>query len=207
MINHSYCLLYNPQFEINCITPTINLDQLIGLCNYTIKRTELDLDPGAANELARIVRLNYIYNDLQANCLRIVKPLFLNLQAFNLVVVQGDTRLMAANLCHLTKVPCLITVPLIYKELFPNCIQVENLSHFAELTNFSPDEIIITHTDQQLISNIDFNSAKTSHHMHDFDQRLRMIKNYLKTQPKDFEFTKSWCQQQINWKYFEVDKV
>jgi len=34
-----------------------------------------------------------------------------------------------------------------------------------------------------------------------------MIKNYLKTQPKDFEFTMSWCQQHIDWKEFEVDKV
>ena len=67
MLNPSYCLLYNPEFEINAITPVINLDQLIHLCNHTIKRTDQDLDSGAHNELARMVRLNWIYNDLQAN--------------------------------------------------------------------------------------------------------------------------------------------
>jgi hypothetical protein len=207
MQNQSYCLLYNPQFEINSITPVINLDQLIGLCNYTVSRTEHDLDPGAENELARILRLNWIYNDLQANCLKIVKPLFLSLQAFNLVTVQGDTRLMAANLCHLTRVPCLVSVPVFYKDLFANWTVVENIQHLGQLTNFDPEEIVITCTSNQLIDNIDYNSAKTSHHMHDFDQRLRMIKNYLKTQTTQFKFSKSWCRERIDWACFEVDKV
>jgi hypothetical protein len=201
------CLLYNPHTTVNPLTPLINIDQLIKLCNYTIKKTEYDLDPGADTELARMVRVNFIYNDLQKNRLKIIKPLFLEASAFSLITVQGDTRLMAAELCGISKVPCLAQVPVTVQELFKDWVQVENLEHLSKLTNFDVAEIQIRYQENKNINWIEFSSATTAHHMHDSDQRLRMIKNYIKQQPKTFEFSREWCQLPINWAEFEVDIV
>jgi hypothetical protein len=200
-----YHLFYNPAAPINGIVPLINLSQLIRLCNYTIKKTAQDLDPGAENELARIVRVNFMYNDLQKNRLKIIKPLFLEASGFNLLTVQGDTRLMAADLCGLTTITCLIKVPLTYQNLFPGWILVQDINHLSKLTGFDPAEIEIKGQENKNIEWIEFSSVSTAHHMHDFDQRLRMIKNYIKQQPKTFEFSREWCQLPINWAEFEVD--
>jgi hypothetical protein len=201
----NYHLFYNPVAPINGIVPLINLSQLIRLCNYTMKKTAQDLDPGAENELARLVRVNFIYNNLLKNKLKIIKPLFLEANGFSLITVQGDTRLMAAELCGLTTVACLVKVPLTYQNLFPGWILVKDVNHLSELTGFGPAEIEIK--GQENIEWIEFSSVSTAHHMHDFDQRLRMIKNYIKQQPSSFEFSREWCQTPINWLDFEVDKV
>ena len=199
-------LFYHPAFPINGITPCINLNQLIRLCNYTIKKTTSDLDPGAENELARIVRVNFIYNNLLDTKLKIVKPLFLEVNGFNLITVQGDTRLMAADLCGIITVPCLIEVPLMYQNLFSGWISVKDINHLSELTGFDPVEINIRYQENKKIEWIEFSAVSTAHHMHDFDQRLRMIKNYINQQPKSFSFSREWCQTPMNWQNFEVDK-
>ena len=201
------CLLYNPCVLVNLLTPLINIDQLIMLCNYTINKKDYDLDPGADTELARIVRVNFIYNDLKKNRLKIIKPLFLEASAFGLITVQGDTRLMAAELCGMTKVSCLAQIPVFVQGLFNDWVQVENVEHLSQLTNFDVTEIQIRYQENKNIDQIEFSSATTAHHMHDFDQRLRMIKNYIKQQPKTFEFSREWCRLPINWTEFEVDKV
>jgi hypothetical protein len=200
-----YHLFYNPVSLINGIVPFINLNQLVKLCNYTIKKNANALDPGAENELARIVRVNFIYNNLQKNKLKIMKPLFLEANGFNLITVQGDTRLMAADLCGLTTVPCLIKVPLTYQNLFPGWVLVKDINHLSDLTGFESAEIKIRGQENKNIEWIEFSSASTAHHMHDFDQRLRMVKNYIKQQPTSFEFSREWCQTTINWLDFEVD--
>ena len=201
------CLLYNPRVPVNLLTPLINIDQLIMLCNYTINKKDYDLDPGADTELARIVRVNFIYNDLKKNRLKIIKPLFLEASAFGLITVQGDTRLMAAELCGITQVSCLAQIPVFVQGLFKDWVQVENVKHLSQLTNFDITEIQIRYQENKNIDQIEFSSATTAHHMHDFDQRLRMIKNYIKQQPKTFEFSREWCRLPINWAEFEVDKV
>jgi hypothetical protein len=203
----NYHLFYNPVAPINGIVPLINLSQLIRLCNYTMKKTAQDLDPGAENELARIVRVNFMCNNLLKNKLKIIKPLFLEANGFSLITVQGDTRLMAAELCGLTTVACLVKVPLTYQNLFPGWILVKDVNHLSQLTNFDVTEIQIRYQENKNIDQIEFSSATTAHHMHDFDQRLRMIKNYIKQQPKTFEFSREWCRLPINWAEFEVDKV
>ena len=52
------CLLYNPYTPVNLVTPLINIDQLIKLCNYTIKKTEYDQEP-VLNWLAWFVSILY----------------------------------------------------------------------------------------------------------------------------------------------------
>jgi hypothetical protein len=70
-----------------------------------------------------------------------------------------------------------------------------------EISGFAPDAVIlfttcaITHR----IDWLEIGDHSTSHHMHDQNQRLRMINNYLESWTGDQALDRSWCRSQIPW--------
>jgi len=200
-----FVLLYHPGYPIDQIRPMMTLHRLLYLCNYTIHRSEQDLDPGAASELPRLLRVNFLYNELQRGPARIIKPLLLHVQGFNLVTSQGDTRLMAAGLCGtIHTAPCLVSIERQYRGFFVDWIEVEDIQHLAALSGFDADCIVIRRETRSPanydVEWIEFAGDHTSHHLHDRQERARMMQRYLAAQPRDFQFDIAWCQSSIDWR-------
>jgi hypothetical protein len=123
-----------------------------------------------------------------------------------LVTVTGDTRLQAIELSpHITHVSCLASISTDMQENFKYWDLIPNLEMLACLMNISKDKIILNqdnYTDQEL-DWIEFDLQETSTHMHDEEQRLRMIYNYLDQQTEDFQFTREWLQTLIVWNQYD----
>jgi hypothetical protein len=204
---NEYCLLYNPRLLVSQIFPVLPLDTLINRCNQTIHQPRETHTDGQKNDLARMVRLNWMVENLKTD--RIWKPIMLNLRYFLMTTITGDTRLQAIELSpHITVVPALLTIKRQYLDQFPDWINVESTSQLAELMKIPKEKIVFAEnftnwTDQEL-EWIEFDLQETSNHMHDEDQRLRMMYNYLDQQSDDFCFSRDWISNFIeNWNQYD----
>ena len=202
----NYCLLYHPNMPLHYVTPVLKLDGLIAEINQVLTIPRNEHTAGHCNNLARAVRVNWMVEDLKYN--RIVKPLVLNLRYFMLTTITGDTRLQAAELSpHITSMSALLTIKEYYREQFPDWEVVQDINHLAEMMKIPANKILFPEgvdnwTDQEL-DWIEFDLQETSTHMHDEDQRLRMMYNYLDTQDADFQFTQEWFQTLIDWNQYD----
>jgi hypothetical protein len=188
-----YKLLYNPSVFIKVIQPIMTVDQLLSIANNALHSNSLS--EYQQDALANLVRLNWMIQDLQHNTIQ--KPLLLS---SGLTVETGDTRLMAASFNpRITTVPALLTVKTNIS--MPEWITVINAEHLGKLLNIDPKNIMLNNQDwtKQQLSWIEFAYPHTQNHMHDEQQRVRMISNYLSKQSKEFVFTREWLQTPIDW--------
>ena len=175
-------LYYLPNYPVDYLHPIRDLAQMIQEANS-----------GDSDALANSVRLNWMVQNLRTNSLR--KPILVDCN-FNVVV--GDTRLMAVKLLDIPKVNVLAQLP----EPQDYTI-VTTLDHLKSICGFDttaelmwrPEDRDILH---QPVDWFEIADTDTSDHMHNEQQRLTMIKNYLQAHP-GFEFTTKWYQQAINW--------
>jgi hypothetical protein len=131
------------------------------------------------------------YNPIQ-------KPLLID-GAFR--VVTGDTRLMALQLHPgTTHVPVLMT-----SEVAPRLgwVNIKNKTELGKLLNIDPKNIL-TNWDwhDKPLDWIEFAYSHTSDHMHDQQQRERMILNYLAKYPGTI-FDKDWLRKRIDWGLYD----
>ena len=194
MKKRTHCLLYHPRVSVKFINPVVNLDQLI---------TFVNADRTNKNLLAKTVRLNWMVKNLKHE--PIYKPLLTVLRAGKLVTATGDTRLQAIELNpHITYVSCLVSLPLELQENFKYWDTVVDQKNLAAYLNIDIDDIIVNKDWNRFeLDWIEFALPDTAKHMHDEEQRLRMINNYLITQPKDFKFSREWFKTAIDWNQYD----
>lgn len=188
MEQRTHCLLYNPSVSVATLTPLSNLDQILQDANNRVN----------SNQLAKIVRLNWMTENLKHE--PIYKPLLVDSE---LTVQTGDTRMAAIQLADsITHVPCLMSASVDNMSL--DWIYVQDNDHLGELLNIDPKHIM-SHKDWHFneIDWIEFGYAHTANHMHDEDERYRMITRYLEQYP-DTVFTKEWLQTPVDWSNYSL---
>jgi hypothetical protein len=197
-------VLYHPALGLDLLHPGMDLDRLLYICNRALERDLVSADVGELSELARILRVNWMVRDLDQNG-RIIKPILCEVTAFNLTVNQGDTRLMAAEMCpQVYTAPVLVSVDRSWKTMFQGWTEIQCSDQLTDLLGFEPGCVIFQdvpdNTDH--LRWIEFNTPQTQHHLHDENQRVRMILGYLAQQSLDFRFSRDWCRQQIDWSQY-----
>ena len=134
-------------------------------------------------------------NDLRYSFIQ--KPLLVD-HDFN--IITGDTRHMALQVHkHITHVSALMSA----QTAPDNWVDIQSRYELAELLDIDPKNII-TNSDwsKQQLDWIEFAYPHTENHMHDEDQRTRMIENYLQQHP-DTVFDKKWLSEIIDWKIYD----
>jgi len=181
-----YQLYYNPSTPVHLIKPELTLDICLERANLKYMHV-----------LKNLVRLNWMVNDLKVN--PIMKPILLR---NNFQVFCGDTRMMAVELNpHIKNVPTLLQCDT-NVTVGSGWIKVESVLHLAELVGTVPENILCKNWNQQQLEWIEFAFPQTSHHMHDEQQRERMISNYLRTHP-DTIFDQDWVCSTIDWSLYD----
>lgn len=182
-----YELYYNPFTPVNMVRPEMTVEQSLLLANQRDN-----------NVLANLVRLNWMIQDLKCNI--IYKPILLR-EGFE--VVTGDTRMMAISMHpYIKDVPALLTVrsPV---SVGNNWIKIDTKQHLAELVGTKEMNIVCFNDwNKQEVEWIEFAMPHTENHMHDEEQRMRMILNYLQKYP-DTIFDQDWLLERIDWNLYD----
>lgn len=174
-------LCYLPNYPVDYLHPIRDLDQMI-----------LEANAGIPDALANSVRLNWMVENLRTQPMR--KPIFVDDQ-FRVIV--GDTRLMAVKLLGIHQVNVLAQLREPQEHTISTLEQLKHICGYgadAELMWHPGDRDIL----RQPVEWFEIADASTGTHMHDEQQRLTMITNYLQAYP-GFEFTTQWYQLPIDW--------
>lgn len=170
-----YLLYWIPDCDINLLRPVLDLDRAIDLANQ-----------GDPAQLANMVRLNWMIHDLKRGPM--IKPIFCR-DEFDVIV--GDTRIMAAQLAGVDRVPvmCYSTYPT--GQLCRDRDDLRRCAGFlpSAVISFSPDVDIMTEPPEW----IDIGDHRTQHHGHDESRRLTAAR------PFRGSITREWLLQHHDW--------
>lgn len=206
MLGQRYMMFYHADMPINKLTPQQTLSESVDLINGYMKQHGRDLDvwePGLQDEIARLVNVNWIYQNLPHDPIR--KPILVHLDNNKYVVDCGDTRLMALNLCPTPPTVSVIITTL--RELADSFSDWTNIPNDAELikhAGMDPESASIYYTPTEhnkpyAVSWLEIGDTSTSTHLHDMNKRLGMMQRYLDRQENDFVFSTDWARQSIEW--------
>lgn len=180
-----YKLFYNSNFPVTALSPVLSLDECLHGANL-----------GNISYRTKLVRLNWMVKDIKYNGVQ--KPLLVD-GAFR--IITGDTRFMALKLNpQINRVPVLMSSTVAPKVSWS---EVTDKAHLGKLINIDPEDIIINndwHNDQ--LDWIEFAYPHTHNHMHNEQQRERMILNYLADYPNTI-FDRDWCTKSIQWDMYD----
>lgn len=195
--------MYHPAVQIANITPMMNLDSLIKFVNDSLTVDKEYHNAGQIDKLANMVRLNWMTENLKHD--PIYKPILTVVRGGKLLTVTGDTRLQAIELNpHITHISCLVSIPFELSENFKFWDLVDSKETLATYLNIDADNILINQDwSYTELDWMEFSLQETCNHMHDVDQRLRMIYNYLDAQNPSFQFTKKWLTDPIDWNLYD----
>jgi len=208
----SYTLLYNQDLLINTVKPVLTIEQLIYQSNDAINKRRRNLTLTDKDNLARLVRVNWIVHDLDNN--DIIKPILLRFKNFNFEVVTGDSRLQALQVVpKYQHIQALLTIQSRFYEDHANqfndsWIQIMNKGHLCDVLNQrnkyqlrSGDRIFTNYHDWKAkeLDWIEIAYDETSNDMHSDETRLTQILNYLNAQENSFQFTREWFKETIDW--------
>lgn len=175
-----YLLCWLSDTDINLLTPVSTVQDLLYRANQG--------DPDA---LANSVRLNWMIQDLRANPM--LKPVFC--RDDDLRVIVGDTRIMAARLAGLSRVP---VMAYLYHPRGQICHTLEDIKYRAgfdskSILQWSPDIDPLTEPPDW----IDIGDDRTAGHGHDESRRLMAIQDFLKKNPQPL--TLEWLLEPRDW--------
>ena len=209
-----YTLLFNNAVPKDACTPVLTLNNLLEFVNYQIlPKPRCNHNDGEQNALARIVRLNWMVENLKHN--PIAKPIVVFCKFTNWnqpesddvwEVMVGDTRLQALELVkNITTVPLLVQVPVFHRKYYPDYQVVPGPEQLKQLLNLQSQDKILCRVDwnSEPIDWIEFDMYSTIDHMHNEDQRLKMAYNYLDSQSSDFVFDRDWLCKPIDWSLYD----
>lgn len=176
-----YLLCWLSHTDINLLRPALDVDGLLDLANRG--------DPDA---LANMVRLNWMVSDVRHT--GIIKPVFVRDHTMDVIV--GDTRIMAARLAGLQRVPVMA-----YLEQAQG-MTCSSIHDILTLTGFGSDAVIHwTPADIDILSEppawIDIGDSRTQHHGHDQQRRLAVMQDYVKKNPQPLG--RDWLLESRDW--------
>ena len=196
-------MFYHPAWPSTALQAVCTLDQVLQTVNHAMFElgTKVTHWPAPAQDAAiRLVLVNWVYQRLSHEPIR--KPILAYAHQQQLIVDCGDTRLMSLALCEQpTAVPVLVTVDQLHRDRYQSWQPVRCNQDLIEISGFAPDAVILftTCAITRRIDWLEIGDHSTSHHMHDQEQRLRMINNYLESWPGDQALDRSWCRSAIPW--------
>jgi len=205
-LGNKYAMFYNPSILPTFLTPVQIIENSINTINQQLKLLGRNLSVWSRahqNEIAKLLRVNWIYQRLPIEPIR--KPILVHKNHEQLCVDCGDTRLMALNLCSQTPpVSVIITCLIDEVNSYANWQRIYTSQELIDCIGFDSDlaQIFFTTSDPQTtyaFTWFEIGDQSTRHHLHDYDQRLRMMQHYLDTQPCNFEFTVDWAKSRIDW--------
>jgi hypothetical protein len=198
-----YAMFYHPALAVDDLVPVCKLPQSIAVVNDELKRTGRDLSKWSAahqDEAARLLWVNWMYHRLGAEPIR--KPILTHEHDGKLIVDCGDTRLMSLNLLiDPGTVGVVVTVPVARVEHYADWRRINTNRDLMRATGFGRGASIAVRpaTADYAIEWLEIGDHTTAHHLHDVDQRVRMLQLYIDTQVDDFEFSVDWARSHINW--------
>jgi hypothetical protein len=202
----TYCMFYHPAVNTNLLTPVQTLSGSCDVANWALKLHGPDVltwPAGLQDEVARLLRVNYFYQNLTHEPIR--KPILVHQQQQTLVVDCGDTRLMTVQLMPgPTTVSVVITCVASNAGKYNDWHPITSDSDLIKLTNFdSINARILTRPSEPgsdyAIEWLEIGDGSTGHHLHSLDLRLKMMQQYLSTQPQGFKFTPEWVKTPVTW--------
>lgn len=202
-LGNRWAMFYTPSINIDQITSIQTLEQSIYVVNQhllTQGRNFFTWPQGMRNEVARVVRINWMYQNLQQEPMR--KPILTHYENSKYYVDCGDTRLMSLRLLNGTaQVSMLTTCCLDDIDLFESWTRITNTPELVSVTGFDKTtyQVFATPGTNWCFNWMEIGDHTTGHHLHDVIQRLDMLQNYINSQPEDFKFTKEWFKLSIDW--------
>jgi hypothetical protein len=174
-----YLLWWIPNCDTSRLKPVLTLDKAVALANQ-----------GDPEQLANMVRLNWMIQDLRQNGM--IKPIFCR-DDFRVIV--GDTRIMAAKLAGLTQVPVMCYNPIPLGQLCQTLDQLKQMAGFGSEAQvlFRPTVDIMTEPPDW----IDIGDHRTRHHGHDQMRRLKAMQDYL--EQNHCVFDRHWLMEERPW--------
>jgi hypothetical protein len=201
---------YHAAWPRGLLRSVCEIDQSILRANHNLVRWGQDLDhwpPGDQHELARLLRANWIHSRLDREPIR--KPVFAHREYEHFVVDCGDTRLMALDLLGdpNSKISVLITDVVYEQDRYRDWQRIHDQQQLRRCTNFGQDAEIQVRIDPDTgsISWLEIGDHSTAHHLHDVDQRKRMMRKYLLSRQSDFRFDRAWAGSTIDWPAYDRD--
>lgn len=196
-----YEAFYHAAWPAHLLQPVQTVTSMLTSMNQALDRepSDLDLWPDyLKNDIANMVRINWFFQRLPQEPIR--KPILAHPEGSALVVDCGDTRLMALSLLD-RPVTVSVVVTCTQGQQWPGWRRIHSNKDLIEATGFDPGAVVLmtpsSHADRAL-DWLEIGDASTAHHLHDMDERLAMIKTWLRTNP-GFRFTRDWLKQPIDW--------
>ncbi len=194
-------LRFCANLPVHHLTSVMTLSRLVALCNHTWRANR-----AVSLDMLQLLRVNLFASEFQQGG-QIIKPIQAELQHFKLVVMRGDTRLMAAELFETVfYAPVLCLVPKIWSAMFADWTVISDWDQLTDCLGFPRGCVKVSFDrgqDSTVMSFLEFELAHTAHHLHDEHQCRRMMTNYLAQQDPDFRFDRNWILQPVDWPQFD----
>lgn len=198
-----YAMFYHSAIPVDDLTPVCTLEQSISVVNDELKHSGRDLHKWSAahqDEAARLLWVNWMYHRLGAEPIR--KPILVHEDHEKLVVDCGDTRLMSLNLLiDPGTVGVVVTVPVERAEHYTDWRRINTNRDLMRATGFGRGASIAVRPApaEYAIEWLEIGDHTTAHHLHDVDQRVQMLQQYLDSMPADFVFSVDWARAVVDW--------
>jgi hypothetical protein len=200
-LTDKFCMFYKGNVDPMLLIPGQLLSTSLNHVNHCLRTLGANIASwpwGDQDEAARLVRVNWIYQNLQQEPIR--KPILVDHLHR---VICGDTRLMALSLLKdLPAVSVVMVCPVHLQDQYNHWIRIRNSQDLIHAANFKPDAQVLVDISGDKICWLEIGDQSTAHHLHDHDTRVAMMTNYLKTQSAELEITTQWCIDSIDWSRF-----
>ena len=206
MLGERYAMFYHAGMSVQELCPMQTLDKSIKIVNTHMKlhgRNLFSWEPGFQDEISRLVNVNWIYQKLPLEPMK--KPVLVYQQDRKYHVICGDTRLMALSLCSdPPQVSVVITTLCESAGEFLDWIPITSDAELISRVGLDPGSATIYYTPADAGKNyavawLEIGDNSTAKHLHDINQKLNMMQQYLDQQAGDFEFSITWVKQPIEW--------
>lgn len=201
VLGDRWLMFFHAQWPVDRVRPVCDLETCIEQCNrnlHTLGRDIKNWPPGDINQIARLLRVNWIYSRLDHEPIR--KPILVHGQGQDLMVDCGDTRVMALKLAGQQWLSVIATDHAHAGDRYGEWEVIRTNEDLRRHTGFAADaEIWLRAGKTQAVEWLEIGDQTTAHHLHDQDQRIRMMQAYLNKQPVDFRFDQQWARGFIDW--------
>lgn len=207
VLGDRWCMFYHAAWPIDRLTSVADLAQCLKRANENLDCLGPDLarwPPGDQDQIARLVWVNWIYTRLASEPIR--KPILAHAQGHDLVVDCGDTRLMALRLHDpATTTAVIVTDSVDHAHLYQHWTRIANQKTLLDVTGFASDAFVgwTSGGEKQALVWLEIGDSSTAHHLHDQDQRVRMMQRYLDQKSPGFLFTEQWARMVIDWQQYQ----
>lgn len=202
---HNHCLFFDPRVPVTSMKKLLSLQDTCDLANQYIGCFDCVVQPGDIDKIANIVRINQYVHSLQQH--GNFKPMLLTFTgSWPLGANTGGSRVMAAErIPGLESFAAFVSTHRRYQDQFQHLQEITTLAQFADHCGAGlHTQFVFRLTDATADYGIDwYEVALETTTVPSNQQCISWLVNYLSQQPKCFEFTPQWFDQEIDWTVFD----